>query len=160
MHSPAASPANSSTTAPATCSGAMIATPLVEVGAHRAPVEREVEVVPDAAAAADAGVQVHEVEAAAALDRERDRRPVGLEVGHVAGDGVAADLGRDGPGARLVEVRGDHHGALAGERARGRPPKAAGGAGDQRHLAAEAAHRAIASARSASSEIASPNEVR
>ena len=73
---------------------------------------------------------------------------------------MAADLRRDGPRARLVEVGRDDDRALVGERARGRAPDAAGGAGDERDLAVEPAHRVIASARSASSAIASPNEVR
>ena len=56
----------------------------VQVGAHGAAVALQVEVVADAAAAADPRVEVHEVEPAAALDGNGDRRAVRVEVGHVA----------------------------------------------------------------------------
>jgi hypothetical protein len=92
----------------------------VEVDAHRAAVEREVEVAVDAAAAADAGVEVDEVEAAAGLHREHDRRVVGLQVRDVARDRVPADLGGDRARARLVDVGGDDRRAFLPARARGR----------------------------------------
>ena len=101
-----------------------------------------------------------EVEAAAALLRERDHRPVGLEIGDVARDGVAARLGRDRLGAVGVEVGAHDRRALRREGERGRAPEPAGRARDERDPAGEAAHRVSASARSASPAIASPNVVR
>ncbi len=101
-----------------------------------------------------------EVEAAAALDGERDGGAVGLEVRHVARDRVAAGLRRDRLGARGVDVGGDDHRPLGRERQRGRAAQPAGRAGDERDLPGQPAHRVNASARSASPAIASPNDVR
>ena len=103
---------------------------------------------------------MHEVEAPAVLDRKRDGGAVLVEVGDVAGDGVAAGLVRDRPGARGVDVGRHDERPLRRERAGGRTAEAARRAGDERHLVREPAHRAIASARSASPAIASPNDVR
>ena len=87
----------------------------VEVDAHRAAVELELEVVPQPAAGRDPGVEVGEVEAAAALDREGDRIEVGLQVGDVGGDEVPADLLGDRAAAVGVEVADDHLGPSLSE---------------------------------------------
>ena len=86
------------------------------------PVEREVEVAVDSAAAAAARVQMDEVEPTAALDRERDRRAVRLEVGDVAGECVAADRRGDRARARRESMSARDDGrALLRKRGRGRP---------------------------------------
>ena len=110
----------------------------VEVDAHRAPVLVELEVVAEAAAAGDAGVEEDEVEAAAALGRERDGGVVGLEVRDVGLQRVAADERRHLLGGRERHV-GDHQ-LRAGlrQRQRGRAADAAGAAGDERDLVAQA----------------------
>ena len=132
----------------------------VEVGAHGAPVAREVEVVADAAAGRHSGVEVDEVQPAAALHRERHGGAVGLQVGDVAAHRVAAELVRDGRRAVAVDVGRHDRGALGRERPRRRAAEPASGARHQRHLPGQPAHRVSASARSARSAIASPNVVR
>src|SRR4051812_40900269 len=139
----------------------------VEVDAHRPAVFGQVEVVADAAAGGDAGVEEGEIEAAGELLRALDHDPVGAEVGHVDGDEVTAELLRALANARvaagvgqveadevpaellrepgaavLVEIRHDHLGAGLGQRAAGGAPQPAGAAGDEGDLVAQVLHGA------------------
>src|SRR4051794_7814553 len=114
----------------------------VEVDAHRPAVLGEVEVLADAAAGGDAGVEEGEVEAAGELVCALDHGAVGVEVGHVDGDEVTAELLRELGAAVLVEIGHDHLGAGLGERAAGGAPQTARAAGDEGDLVAQVFHGA------------------
>ena len=81
----------------------------VEVGAHRPPVEGEVEVLADAATGRDARVEEGVVEPPVPFDREGDRREVRVEVRDVGGDEAPAELRGDALAALPIEI-GDHDG--------------------------------------------------
>ena len=112
----------------------------VDVDPHRAAVGERVEVGAQLSAEGDAGVEEGEIEAAALLDRDRHRRLVLLDLADVAGDEQRpGGVGQFAAG-RLVDVAGDHPHAAPGQRLGQRPPKAAGGAGDQCNLLAHPGH--------------------
>src|SRR5205807_9314043 len=107
----------------------------VEVDAHGPAVALEVEVVADADAARNPGVQKGDVEPTVQLERARDGGRVVVVRRDVASYERAADLGRDLLAVVRVDVTQHHARAEPAQPSRNARAEAAGAAGDPGDLA-------------------------